>query len=125
MKIGMTLAISAVLAASSALSGCSTISADYSKLSTAVGNEISGANKTIQQVANSDVPTACAAIYVAEGYYTNVKPAIPAKTQAIVASAEKVVAADCANPPTNLSQLWADLETAWTTIQAGTTVPAS
>ena len=107
------------------LAACSTISADYSKLSTAVGNEISGANKTIQQVAANDVPTACAAIYVAEGYYNNVKPAIPAKTQAIVASAEKVVAADCANPPANLSQLWADLETAWTTIQAGTTVPAS
>ena len=86
---------------------------------------LAGANKTIQQVAANDVPTACATIYVAEGYYNNVKPAIPAKTQAIVASAEKVVAADCANPPTNLSQLWADLETAWTTILAGTTVPAS
>lgn len=107
------------------LAACGTISADYSKLSTAVGNEISGANKTIQQVASSDVPTACSTILVAESYYNNVKPAVPVKTQAIVASAEKVVATDCANPPTNLSQLWADLETAWTTIQAGTTVPTN
>lgn len=65
----------------------------------------------------------CSIVSVAEGYFANVKSQVtPAEAQA-VAAAEAVVSALCKSPPTNLTIAFDDLLSAWTVIQAGTTVP--
>ena len=72
-------------------------------------------------------PTACAIVTVAEGYFfgSDSKPTLGRLEIADEAKAALVVNSICANPPTNISAAFGSLLTAWTVIQADTTVPAA
>src|SRR5580692_4216458 len=65
----------------------------------------------------------CAIVDVAEGYYANVKSQVTPYEASAVATAEAVVNALCTKPPTDLTIAFNDLLSAWTVIQAATTVP--
>ena len=64
-------------------------------------------------------------VRVAEGYYADVQPLIPAKTQKVEAQAAAAVKVICGAPPQNIQQAFADLSNAWAAIQAATTVPGT
>ena len=97
-----------------ALASCNAVTTTNNALANLVG----GANA-------SGVAAACAIVDVAEGYFANVKQNVtPTEAQA-EAAAEAVVNKLCTTPPTNITVLFSDLLSAWTVIQAATTVPTT
>ena len=92
---------------------------------TTINADITAANNALANLAANDIPAACGIVSVAEGYFADVKSLVPAKAVAAEAKAAAVVAGICARPPADLGAAFATLMTAWTTIQASTTVPAS
>jgi hypothetical protein len=97
------------------LAGCNTA---VTSADNALANLVGGANAgTIQ--------AACAIIVVAEGYFDNVATQVTAAEASAEAAAKAVVNSLCTNPPANLTTLFDDLLSAWTVIQAATTVPTA
>jgi hypothetical protein len=84
---------------------------------------VTSVNNTLATLAKNDIPTACAIINVAEGYFANVKALVPTAALTAESTAAAVVATICASPPTDLASAFAALLNAWTEIQAATTVP--
>ena len=82
-------------------------------------------DNALAKAASNDIPTACGIVRVAEGYYADVQPLIPAKTQKVEAQAAAAVKVICGAPPQNIQQAFADLSNAWAAIQAATTVPGT
>ena len=96
------------------LAGCNSVSSD-----------VTAANNALATLASNDIPTACAIVTVAEGYFAQLKSQLSAAEIADEAKAALVVNSICASPPTNISAAFGSLLTAWTVIQADTTVPAA
>lgn len=82
-------------------------------------------NNTLATLAKNDIPTACAIVAVAEGYFNELESKLSAAEIADEAKAASAVNAICANPPTNITSAFASLLAAWTSIQADTTVPVA
>ena len=74
-------------------------------------------------LSGGNVQVACGVIQVAQGYFDNVKPKVTTKALQVEATAEKVVADICNNPPTDTTSAIATLFKEWAVIQAATTVP--
>lgn len=114
-----------ILAAFAALTlaGCnSNLGADLAKGVSIVEK----ANRTIAQVAQNDLPTACAIFNTAFGYYVDVQTLIPAKAQNIATKARVAADAICSGPrPTGTVSALVKLNTAWTAVQAATRVPGT
>ncbi|HEY3719265.1 MAG TPA: hypothetical protein VGL41_03905 [Roseiarcus sp.] len=90
-----------------------------------VSSGVTAANNALATLASNDIPTACAIVTVAEGYFAQLKSRLSATEIADEAKAALVVNSICANPPTNISAAFGSLLTAWAMIQADTTVPAA
>lgn len=103
--------LAGVIGVCCALGGCNTISA-Y----TAVNTELA-------TLANGKIQTACAIISVAQGYFKELAPAIPAKEQVAYRNASTIVAAICNNPPKDVVSALSTLGSAWMQIQDATKVP--
>jgi hypothetical protein len=101
------------LAFAFSVSGCNNAITNTNNV---LANLVGGANA-------GTVQAACTVIGVAEGYFANVKMNVTANEAAAEAAAEAVVKNLCATPPTNLTTLFSDLLSAWTVIQAATTLP--
>lgn len=83
----------------------------------------SAINNTLATLAKNDVPTACAIVAVAEGYFNELEGKLSAGEIADEAKAAAAVNAVCKNPPADIASAFASLLAAWTAIQADTTVP--
>jgi len=90
-----------------------------------VSSDVTAANNALATLASNDIPTACAIVTVAEGYFAQLRGQLSAAEIADEAKAALVVNSICANPPTNITAAFGSLLTAWTAIQADTTVPAA
>jgi hypothetical protein len=82
------------------------------------------ANNTLASLSGSSIPAACVIIGVAEGYFANVKFKVTPPEALAEKDAQAIVSSICANPPSNLTVAFQDLLSAWTVIQAATTVPS-
>lgn len=79
-------------------------------------------NNTLATLAKNDIPTACAVVAVAEGYFNELESKLSAAEIADEAKAALAVSAVCKNPPADIASAFASLLAAWTAIQADTTV---
>lgn len=121
MKRAMILAGSLGLAVT--LVACSpSMQGGMSKLTTAVEMTLNTSNNVLARLAGNEIPTACAIIQVAEGYFRTLEPKISADKVAVERKAEAAVAAICDNPPANVSQAFATLLKLWFQIQNATKV---
>ena len=81
--------------------------------------------KTIGQVAANSLPAACAIYAVAKGYFANVASVNSATNISIGTAANAIAAGICPPnpPPTNIAAALTDLNAAWVSLEAATTVP--
>ena len=97
-------------------------------LFTAAGCNLTSTNatiKTIGQVAANSLPAACAVYAVAKGYFTNVAAVNSASNISIGTAANAIAAGICPPnpPPTDVISALADLNAAWVSLEAATTIP--
>ena len=90
-----------------------------------VSSDVTAANNALATLASNDIPAACAIVTVAEGYFVQLESKLSAAEIADEAKAALVLNSICASPPTNVAAAFGSLLTAWTAIQADTTVPAA
>lgn len=83
-------------------------------------------NNVLATLAKNDIPTACGIITVAEGYFNTLESELSVAEIADEAKAVLVVNSFCPpNTPTNITAAFGSLLSAWTAIQADTTVPVT
>lgn len=111
--------LAAIVAAAMCLTGCA-------KLDTAITG-VNSANNALARLADGKLPTACAIIKVAEGYFhvISARVKLSASTVAAEQKAEAIVSSVCANPPRDVLSAFETLMDAWSIIQAKTTIPGT
>jgi|ERR1700719_3187705 len=82
-------------------------------------------NNTLATLAKNDIPAACTIVAVAEGYFSELETKLSAAEISDEQKAALAVKAICDNPPTNITAAFGTLLTAWTAIQADTTIPVT
>src|SRR5271156_1137867 len=90
-----------------------------------VNSDLTAANNALATLASNDIPTACAIVTVAEGYFAQLERKLSAAEIADEAKAALVVNSICANPPTNITAAFGSLLTALVGGPGGPTVPAA
>lgn len=123
-------ALTLVILGALALSGCSApqVASFEDKVGGAIARvqaDIALLNNALAKAAGNDIPAACGIVRVAEGYFADVAPLIPANTRKVEAQAAAAVKVICDNPPQDIQQAFTDLNNAWAAIQAATTVPGT